>query len=94
MSNSETNSDESEVVALNGLRFIASEAARFSRFLKLTGIAPDEIPGLARQPEFLASVMDYLLSDERLLLEFAESEALDPLTMTKLRRKLPGAFSL
>ena len=91
MNNSDPITEHAEVVALNGLRFLASETARFSRFLNLTGVESEHIQELAPQPEFLASVMDYLLSDQALLLEFAESESLHPQTIEKLRRKLPGA---
>ena len=91
MRNSDTNTDQVDIVALGALRFLACETERFSRFLTLSGLTPEDIAPLASQPDFLASVMDYLLSDEKLLLEFAESESLQPQTIAAMRRKLPGA---
>lgn len=91
MKNSDTNMSHAEVVALDVLRFLACEPERFSRFLSLSGLSPQDISALAGQPDFLASVMDYLLSDEKLLLEFAESDSLKPQAIVNLRQKLPGA---
>jgi len=91
MKNSDTNASQAEVTALDALRFLASEPARFSRFLSLSGLEPQHISALAGKPDFLASVMDYLLSDEKLLLEFAENDSLPPQTIINLRQKLPGA---
>ena len=94
MRNSDTNSDQAELVALGALKFLASEPERFSRFLSLSGLSPGDIAALATQPDFLASVMDYLLSDEELLLEFAENDSLQPQTVAAMRRKLPGTSEL
>ena len=65
MRNSDINTDQADIIALGALRFLASEPERFSRFLSLSGLSPADISNLASQPEFLASVMDYLLSDEK-----------------------------
>jgi hypothetical protein len=91
MKNSDTNTSQAEVIALDILRFLACEPERFSRFLSLSGLSPQDISTSASQPDFLASVMDYLLSDEKLLLEFAESDSLKPQAIVNLRQKLPGA---
>ncbi|MDH3741195.1 MAG: DUF3572 domain-containing protein [Hyphomicrobiales bacterium] len=91
MKNSDTNTSQAEVVALGILQFLASEPEHFSRFLSLTGLSPQDISGQAGEPAFLASVMDYLLSDEKLLLEFAENDSLQPQIIVNLRQKLPGA---
>lgn len=94
MKNSDTNASQAEVVALDVLRYLACEPERFSRFLSLSGLSPQDISVLAGQPDFLASVMDYLLSDEKLLLEFAESDSLKPQAIVNLRQKLPGATNI
>ncbi|NNE21175.1 MAG: DUF3572 domain-containing protein [Rhizobiales bacterium] len=91
MKNSDTNTHQAEVVALDVLRFLACEPERFSRFLSLSGLALQDISAQAGEPSFLASVMDYLLSDEKLLLEYAENDSLQPQTIVSLRQKLPGA---
>jgi Protein of unknown function (DUF3572) len=64
-----------EALAIAALHFIAAEPERLGRFLAVTGIAPQSIRDAAREPNFLAGVLDHIAGDERLLLAFAaESE--------------------
>lgn len=65
-------------LALQGLAFLAGDAGRFSRFLALTGCGPAEIRGRAQTFDFQASVLDYLLADESMLLVFASEVGVAP----------------
>lgn len=67
-----------EAVAVQALGFLAAEPDRLERFLALAGIDAGAIRDAAGQPGFLAAVMDYLMSDEPLLLAFAANENLKP----------------
>jgi hypothetical protein len=82
-----------ESIALNLVRFLAQDGDRMARFLGLSGMDLAMVKeSLARADQsFLGSVLDYALSDEPLLLQFATDENLDPLTILKARTKLPGA---
>ncbi len=86
--------NEVEIVALNALRYLARETDRFSRFLDLTGLQPHDVAARAGQTEVLAGILDYLLTDEKLLVDFAEENGLDPQSIAKMRHSLPGATSL
>jgi hypothetical protein len=66
------NRNAAEILAVEALTFLASDSERLGRFLALTGISPQEIRAVARDPGFLASVLDHLMSDERLLIAFAD----------------------
>jgi hypothetical protein len=79
-----------ETLALQALTFIAGDDDRLERFIGLTGIAPDSLRQIARDPAGLAAVLDYLLGWEPLLLEFAEAHELKPESIATARRKLPG----
>jgi hypothetical protein len=70
-----------EDLAIQGLAFIAAEPARLSRFLALTGIAPEDIRGQAGSPQFLAAVLEHLAGDESLLLAFASNTSVAPETI-------------
>jgi hypothetical protein len=70
--------DESQIIALKALAFLVSDPDRISRFIGITGIAPETIRASADAREFHAGVIDYLRGDQPLLLIFAESEGLDP----------------
>jgi uncharacterized protein DUF3572 len=82
--------EEAQAIALNILTFLASDRDRLGLFLAACGLGPAELKSSASNPQFLAGVMDYLLSDESLLLAFAENGGLDPSAVAGARRFLPG----
>ncbi|MCP4304970.1 MAG: DUF3572 domain-containing protein [bacterium] len=46
----------------------------------------------AGEPDFLVGVLDYVLSDERLLVAFAENEGIPPESIGRARDRLDGAL--
>lgn len=83
--------DTAEVLAINALGFLAADADRIEAFLALAGVSPSELRRSAGSPEFLAGVMDHLLQNEGLLLEFCTEQGIDPTDPARARRQLPGA---
>ncbi|MBS7704001.1 DUF3572 domain-containing protein [Chelatococcus asaccharovorans] len=79
-----------EEIALRALGFLAADDERLERFLGITGLGPDTIRESASQPGFLAAVLDYLASDEALLLTFAANHRLDPQAISHARQKIAG----
>jgi hypothetical protein len=82
--------EAAEMLAIQALAFIAEEPERLNRFLGLSGIELSQIRDAAREPGFLASVLEHMLADESLLLAFAESAAIDPAEIARARRALGG----
>ena len=80
--------EAAETLAVQALVFIAEQPEQLSRFLAVTGIAPDQIRDAAREPDFLAGVLDHMLGDEALLIAFAESAGIDPASVARLRSML------
>ena len=70
--------DRAASISLKVLAFLADDGHRLQRFLNLTGIAPDVLATLAPRTQFQAAVLEYLPTDEPLLLEFCQTEQLDP----------------
>ncbi|MCA3596102.1 MAG: DUF3572 domain-containing protein [Methylobacterium sp.] len=70
-----------EMLAISALSFLAEEPERLSRFLDLTGLSPITLRQAAADPRFLASVLDYLVADESLLLAFAANAQVAPETV-------------
>ena len=70
--------DESQIIALKALAFLVCDPGRITRFMGITGTAPETMRSCANVPGFLAGVIEYLRGDQSLLLIFAESEGLDP----------------
>lgn len=79
-----------ESLAIQALVYIAEDPERIGPFLAATGLGPDDIRQEARQPDFLAGVLDYMLSDEALLVGFAKEAGLDPLDIVAAHKALGG----
>lgn len=70
--------DQAEALATQAFGFLAADPERISRFLSLTGIAPEGVRRAATEPGFLPAVLDYLLNDEVLLVAFATESGIAP----------------
>jgi Protein of unknown function (DUF3572) len=82
--------EAAEALAIQALSFIAEDPERLDAFLAASGIGPEAIRDAARAPGFLGGVLDHMLSDESLLLAFADSAGLDPASIARARRALSG----
>jgi hypothetical protein len=87
-SRSASTREAAEMLAIQALGFIAEEPERLAGFLSVTGIAAESLRDAAREPGFLAGVLDHMLSHEQLLIAFADSAAIDPADIAKARRAL------
>lgn len=77
-------------IAVQALTFLASDGERLERFLALSGLDPARIREAAAEPGFLAGVLDHLMADEALLLEFAGHGGLSPDAVVRARARLSG----
>ncbi len=82
--------DAAGALAVAALAFIAGEPERLGYFLAATGIGPESIRAAAREPGFLAGVLDYVAGDETLLRGFAEQSGFDPGDVGRAREVLAG----
>jgi hypothetical protein len=81
---------DGEDLGVAGLGFLAGDSERLTRFLGLSGLGPDNLRAAAAAPGFLAAVLDYLLSDEPLLLAFAAEQGIGPERVASARRAMDG----
>ena len=86
--------EQAEIIALQALSFLAKDEDRLGQFLISSGLTPQELKGRVREPDLLGGVLDAILSDDNLLLEFCNSASLSPDTIIRARRALPGGFTL
>lgn len=84
-----TAADASDV-PLELMSFLAEEEDRFSQFLGLSGLTHQDFQQHLSEPNFQAMVLDQVLQDQSLVLEFAAARGLKPEVVLKARRKLPG----
>jgi hypothetical protein len=82
--------EAAEGIAIQALSFIAGDGERLGGFLAATGIGPTEIRAASRQPGFLAGVLAYLASDERLAAAFALDAGCQPADIAKAHVALGG----
>jgi len=82
--------DEAEILAVAALSFLAEDPERLGRFLAVTGLEPENLRKAAGTPGFLPGVLDHLIGDETLLLDFAAQQGIDPAEVPAARAMLPG----
>jgi hypothetical protein len=88
---SQVSRDTTEMLAIQALAFLAEEPERLNRFLGMSGIDAEDIRTAAREPAFLAGVLEHMLSHESLLIAFAESVGIEPGEIARARSALGGA---
>jgi hypothetical protein len=84
--------DRAEALAIAALSFLAEDPEKLGVFLALSGIGPESLRAAAGEPHFLAGVLDHVASNEKLLLDFAEHQGIDPFDVTRARHSLGGAL--
>lgn len=83
-------SPDAETLALRALGFLAADSARIEPFLAATGLGPETLRAAASEPGFLVAVLDHLLGNESLLLEFVGNLSLNPEIIGQAREILAG----
>jgi len=82
--------EAAESLAIQALTYLAGEPDRLGRFLALSGLGPEQVRLAAIEPGFLAGVLEYLSSDESLLLGFADHARVDPAEIARAQAALSG----
>ncbi len=70
--------ESSENIALQALMFISQDTKRLHHFLEITGLNAGQMRENIVIPDFLVGVLEYLLSDDSLLLSFCSNQSIDP----------------
>ncbi len=82
--------EAAETLALEALTWLLAEDGRAARFLAATGAAPADLARAAGDAVFLGAVLDVLLADEALVVEFCREAGRDPGAPLRARAALPG----
>jgi hypothetical protein len=85
--------DAAAGIATQALAYIAGDATRLGRFLAESGLGPESLRKAARDPSFLPAVLDFILSHEHDLVDFAAIAAIDPKLVGRARDTLAAAKS-
>lgn len=82
--------DAAATLALQALAFLADSGDCLERFARVTGCDRAVIRDLANEADFLASVLDFLLANERLVTEFCQNTSIPAASVHTARRMLAG----
>lgn len=82
--------DAAEEIALKCLGWLAGEEELLPVFLGSTGASEQDLRAGAQDPEFLGSVLDFLLMDDAWIARFCAASGLEPQAPMAARMALPG----
>ena len=82
--------ETAEILALQGLGWLAGEPEALERFLALSGTDVAGLRQAAGTPEMGVAVLDFLLGQEELLLRFCDSAEIEPKDLHLARHVLGG----
>ena len=82
--------DAAETLALQALAWLAGNEELLPVFLGASGAGADDLRQRAGDPEFLVSVLDFILLDEAWVIAFCESIHIKPDLPMIARQALPG----
>lgn len=81
--------ETAEEIAVAGLGFVAADPVLLPRFLALTGIDAGQIRQAAREPGFLAGVLQFLMAHEPTLTAFCAASGKAPADVAAALAALP-----
>ena len=77
-----------EIVAVQALSFIAGDPELLGRFLSETGIGPATLRTAAADPQFLRSVLDFVMRDDTTVKAFSKASELHPTNVAAAHQAL------
>jgi hypothetical protein len=83
--------DTAETLALEALGHLAGAEEDFDRFLTVSGLDAASLRARASEPEVLAAVLDFLLRNEALLVDFCETASVPAKDVHMAHHLLGGA---
>ncbi len=84
------NQARAEEIAVSALGWLAARPESFGALLDAGGLSVGDVRARAGDAEFLGFLLDFLLGDEALLLEFVRDARLGPEDPMRARGALPG----
>ncbi len=83
--------DQAATVALKGLAYLMNFEPELDRFMELSGADRATIRERVNDPEFLVSLLDFMLANEQLLVEFCSDSQTDVRAVHMARHTLSGS---
>ena len=77
-----------EIVAVQALSFVAGDPERLGLFLAESGLGPEPLRTAATDPQFFASVLDFVMRDDATVKAFAAASQLHPTNIAAAHQAL------
>lgn len=81
---------DAEQIAIDALGWMAQDPEIIGGFLGVSGATPEDIRKRAKEPEFLGFVLDYLLSDDAMVMAFSDATGHSAQAPMQARQALPS----
>lgn len=82
--------NNAEIYAVHALGWMVQDDDVVMPFLAQTGVGLDDVKARAGDPEFLASVIDFILSLDQWVMACADAIDIMPEQFVEIRAQLPG----
>ncbi|MEM7440488.1 MAG: DUF3572 domain-containing protein [Pseudomonadota bacterium] len=82
--------EAAEITALNALTWIVGEGELADVFLGTTGASQEDLKTQVTDPAFLASVLDFLMMDDKWVITFCDANGMAYDEPGQARMALPG----
>ena len=82
--------EEAQRIAVGAFTYIANDEAMLTRFISVTGVAPNDMRAAAMESGFLAGVLDFLMGHEPDAVAFANEFGIAPDDVGRARLTLTG----
>ena len=86
--------DIAEILALRALAWLSADDELLGVFLGSTGSSAQDIRERATDPEFLGSVLDFLMLNDDWIVAFCDASALAYDQLNAARQALPGGAQI
>ena len=77
--------EKAEILALEALAWLAGRHDDITRFLAVSGMETTDLRQAAGEHDFQVSLLDFLLANEPLLLDFCQDASMSPPAIHKAR---------
>ncbi len=82
--------DYAETVAIRAVAWLAGNDDLLPVFLGASGASAEDLRARLAEPEFLGSVLDFLMLDDRWVMAFCDASGLQYAELAQARQSLPG----
>lgn len=83
-----------ETIALQALGWLAANEELLPVFMGATGTSTADFKSRAGEPEFLCSVLDFLMMDDAWVIEFCDTQGSAYDQLMRARQALPGGAQI